>query len=332
MTDDSNPASAGTAPLGVDDGMSEIFGLLSGQSEETTADERDDEDAETGSDEDGLTPDDIPDDEDGEGSEDEEPTPDTDEEPKVRLADGTEVTLAEVEEWRKGTLRQADYTRKTQELAEQRKQAETLAAEAQQRASEVDKTLQLAIMAAERHLPPAPDASMLDTDPIGYLQAEKAHEAAVGELRQLYAQQQQLVEQHQQQQMQQFEEMKAREAQALLTAMPHLKDPKRLKQFQTDLVEAMAFYGFQDSDLSSLYDHRTVRLAADAVAYRKLMAKKMETVRAAKGKPAPVLTTGKRPSPAEADRKGTRDAMQRLQSTGSIHDGAEVIARLLKGR
>lgn len=38
--------------------------------------------------------------------------------------DGEEFTLDEIREWRKSGLRQADYTRKTQEVAKQRKEAE----------------------------------------------------------------------------------------------------------------------------------------------------------------------------------------------------------------
>src|SRR5690606_4606988 len=57
-------------------------------------------------------------------SDDETSEDDQAEEPKYRLTDGTEVTLAEIEEWRKGNLRQSDYTRKTMELAETRKELE----------------------------------------------------------------------------------------------------------------------------------------------------------------------------------------------------------------
>ena len=47
----------------------------------------------------------------------------TPDEPKVKLDDGTELT---VEELKKGYMRQADYTRKTQETAALRKEAETI--------------------------------------------------------------------------------------------------------------------------------------------------------------------------------------------------------------
>lgn len=41
----------------------------------------------------------------------------------VTLPDGTKVSVNEIEEWRKGNMRQADYTQKTQEVAEMRRAA-----------------------------------------------------------------------------------------------------------------------------------------------------------------------------------------------------------------
>ncbi|WP_216073718.1 hypothetical protein, partial [Acinetobacter baumannii] len=37
---------------------------------------------------------------------------------RIRLADGTEATAEQIQEWRDAGLRTADYTRKTQEVAE----------------------------------------------------------------------------------------------------------------------------------------------------------------------------------------------------------------------
>lgn len=43
-------------------------------------------------------------------------------EPKITLPDGRELTVAEILEWEQGNLRQADYSRKTQELANRRRE------------------------------------------------------------------------------------------------------------------------------------------------------------------------------------------------------------------
>ena len=48
-----------------------------------------------------------------------------DHDPEIEIG-GEKVKLSQIQEWRKGYLRQDDYTRKTQQLAEQRKQIEQL--------------------------------------------------------------------------------------------------------------------------------------------------------------------------------------------------------------
>lgn len=47
--------------------------------------------------------------------------------PPVFNIDGEEITLDQIKEWKADGLRQADYTRKTQEIAEQRRQIEAMA-------------------------------------------------------------------------------------------------------------------------------------------------------------------------------------------------------------
>lgn len=329
MTESITPSDGGNAGLGVAQGADAIHSLLMGQSATTTAPEDEDDapetDVEAGEAEtsDAEAEADATDDED-------DTADDGSQETTVRLPDGTELTLAEIAELQKGSLRQADYTRKTQELAEQRKATEAAIAEAQQRASHYEQQIDFAIRVAEQYLPPAPDASMLETDPIGYLQAKEHYQAKVGELRSLYEQR----EQHRQysvaEQMRQFEDMKAKEGQALLSAMPHLKDKSRLEAFQKDILDALPAYGYTADDLKAVYDHRLVRMMADAIAWRKLQSQKPVAAKKA-ADAAPVVQAGKRSSPADQKARSVRDAQQRLRTSGSLRDGAAVLERLLKG-
>ena len=52
-------------------------------------------------------------------------TDDADEELEVIEIDGEEVTLDQIKEWKRGTLREQDYTKKTQALADERKALES---------------------------------------------------------------------------------------------------------------------------------------------------------------------------------------------------------------
>lgn len=261
----------------------------------------------------------------------ETPSTETDEKPRVRLADGTEVDLAEVEEWRKGALRQSDYTRKTQELAAQRKEYEQRQAEIAQKTTQVQQQIDFAITVAEAYLPKPPSPDMLDTDPIGYLQQKEYYEAKVYELRQLYETRERHNHEQNAQRLQTFEEMKRKEGEALLSAMPQLKDRAKLESFQKDILEALPHYGFSADDLKSVYDHRLVRMIGDAVAYRKLMASKSKVdAKVKEAAPvAPVQPAGKRTSPAEAEGKAVQDMRRELRRTGDRHVATKIIAKML---
>lgn len=253
------------------------------------------------------------------------------EKPKVRLSDGTEVDLDEVEEWRKGALRQSDYTRKTQELAAQRKEYEQRQAEIAQKTTQVQQQIDFAIAVAEAYLPKPPSPDMLDTDPIGYLQQKEHYEAKVYELRQLYETRERHNHEQNAQRLQTFEEMKRKEGEALLSAMPQLKDRAKLESFQKDILEALPHYGFSADDLKSVYDHRLVRVIGDAAAYRKLMASKPKVEAKTKeaAPVAPVQPAGKRTSAAEAEGRVVKDLRNELRKTGSRHAATKLIAKML---
>lgn len=77
--------------------------------------------------------------EDGE-PEDSEETDDEDSDLYLEL-DGEEVPLSQVKEWKQGYLRQSDYTKKTTDVANQRKANEKLAQELQQKQSGLDEII-----------------------------------------------------------------------------------------------------------------------------------------------------------------------------------------------
>lgn len=329
MEESITPPDGGNASLNQEQGRSAIADLLNGKPKpanppaekraapEPEAQEADDYEATSS----------TPDDDTDEAPE----APETFEKPRVRLSDGTEVDLDEVEEWRKGTLRQSDYTRKTQELAAQRKEYETRQAEITQKTQEFSQSIEFSIAVAEHYFPKAPDPSLLDTDPIGYLQSKENYEARANELRQLYAARENHRQHQASEQMRSFEEMKTREGQALLEALPHLKDPKRLEGFQKDILENLPHYGYTADDLKSVYDHRLIRMFNDAIAFRKLNAQKAKVEAKSKdAQPvAPVQATGKRTSAAESGGRAIQDLQKELRKTGSRHTATELIKRLL---
>lgn len=239
---------------------------------------------------------------------------------KIKLDDGSVVTVAEL---KKGHLRVADYTRKSMEVAQERKAVE----EHKSRVSSLEAALtqqrEFVASLASQFIPQPPDRAIMDHDPLGYMQAKAAYDDQMATLMQL---QQQRDEAAQRQQHETVEQAKARletERTALFEAMPDLKDPKRMEQLKADVGNVfLPHYGFSQEELDGA-DHRMIKVIRDAIKYQKLLAKKSETKAKVESKP-PVMASGKRRSAEGQQQTERQRAMDRLTKTGSFKDALKL--------
>jgi hypothetical protein len=229
---------------------------------------------------------------------------------KVKLSDGSEVTVAEL---KAGSLRQADYTRKTMEVSAARREIEQRQADIAQRAQAYEQQVNLALEIVAASLPQEPDTALLASDPVGYMQHKAFYDRRVGELQQLMAAKQNHEQAQRNQQQESLKTYVAGEMQLLQTAMPELSDAGKRQAFSTDLANAIGKYGFSEKDLANVYDHRLYLLGRDLIAYQKLMANKPQALAKTKGKPA--MTPQGRKSP-QAQRQQARQAdLAKLRET-----------------
>jgi hypothetical protein len=222
-------------------------------------------------------------------------------------------------------MRQKDYTRKTQELSEQRKAFE---AEYQQVASERQQYAQL-LSALEQQLQQTSGAepdwdTLRATDPIEYsLQWTEWQRGQ--QKRQLIA-----AEQQRMQQLAQVEQQKAmaqtleRERQALLTVVPEWKDAEKAKVEKAMVIEQGKKLGFSDEELAQAFDHRAIVALRKAALYDQLMSKK-QTVEQSKPAPQKVVKPGTK---GTVDNSAKRRAEQRFNQSGSIRDAAALLSFL----
>jgi len=328
MTDDSTPegtveqdASAPNADALLDRflGVSEEEDTPNEQDETEQAAEAQSEEADTDlpADDDAGKEDDAKEEQEGESQAESEAGRFVGHDGRVRLPDGTVTTVNELI---RGNLREADYTRKTQETAALREELQSRQAELAQR----EQTIDLAIDIARAYLPQEPDQSMIHTDPIGYLQQKAEYDARMGQLQQLYAARQQAEQARSTQTVEQKKEVLRREAEALFHAMPELRDPAKLNQFNADMVKAVERYGFSPQDVAAAEDHRLFLLARDAMAYQKLMAAKPKAMAKTEGKPP--LAPGRRQSPQGAKQRDRQSDWQRVRSShGKDNDALDRI-------
>ncbi|MFC0246413.1 hypothetical protein ACFOLL_04420 [Falsochrobactrum ovis] len=236
---------------------------------------------------------------------------------KVRLADGSVVTIGEL---KRSSLREADYTRKTQELAAHRKELEARYADIAQKAQSFEQQASLAIEILAAHMPQEPDISTLRDDPVGYWEQKAQYDARLQQLHQLQAARQYAAQEQQARVQHERAQYLHQQKEALLAAMPELQDPAKANSFTAELVNTIEVYGFSKEDLGTVEDHRLFLLARDAMAYRKLMAAKPKAKAKAEGKPP--LAPGRRQGPTAGRKNDRQQDWQRLRNSGGKDEAA----------
>lgn len=239
---------------------------------------------------------------------------------KVRLEDGTVVTVGELT---RNNLFQADYTRKTQEVAETRKRVEAKEAELDGFAGQLQQQRDFLLHVAQQVLPQKPDPSMIDEDIIGYQRAMAEYDAKmqmIGGINQQIAS----VQQQQQAIMQQrSQERLHQEAEKIALEMPELKNPQTYQKFWGDTVDMMTEYGFTTDELDTAIDHRFFRVFKDLQKYRKAIktAPKVQE----KVKTRPPLKAGKRMDVKQKSSRSKQANSDQLRKTGTMEAGVAAL-------
>ena len=215
------------------------------------------------------------------------------------------------EELLKGYSREADYTRKAQDLAAHRQAVE---AENQRIASErahYAAQLEQVATVLQSQLPPPPDQSRLHTDPIGYMQDKEIYEARVQQLRGVLAERQR-AEQLNQQQMReaQAEHLKAAREQ-LLERLPEWRKPEVAKKEQAQVADYLRTLGYADQEIAAAADPRAIEMARKAMLFDQLQASAPSVRERVANAPKMVRPGTSGPAPDK-----TKSIVQRLKRSG----------------
>jgi hypothetical protein len=243
--------------------------------------------------------------------------------------DGEEIT---VEELKAANLRQRDYTRKTQELAEQRKTLEAQYSEIERERAQYAQMLPALQQRLEQKEQEPDWDTLYDTDPTMAAKAERqwrkqqeerqAQIAAVqAEQQRVYALQQQKVQQMQEQYVSQQREI-------LPEVIPEWRDSKVAAQEATQIRDFLLGEGFTEQDIGGLTNATLVKLARKAMLYDRGETR----VTAAKAKPkkarAKTLRSGSKASQPRP-KSDAQKAIQNAKQSGRIQDAASAIKALL---
>lgn len=238
-----------------------------------------------------------------------------------------EVTLDEL---KKSYQLGSDYTKKTQEVAEQRKVIEQ-EAKAIVEARQVRDQYSSKLQAVENFLmsnndTPEDLAAMSENDPIGYAKVVADMTLKKEQLQTIQAEKHRLAQQQQSEQASQLQSFVHEEAQKLAESLPEFSDKAKGEQVRNDIRSYGKKIGFTDQELSQVYDSRHVLVLHKAAQYDKLMAGKAG-VKKRVAKAPRTVKGGAKVKQTNTDIK--RKQMKRLQETGTARDAAALFENFI---
>ena len=265
--------------------------------------------------------------EDVEGEEEETEEEEPVESKFVVKVDGKELEV-DKEELIRGYQREADYTRKTQKLAEERRLVESefqqVLAEREQYAQVLGQLKQK----VQEFEPAEPDWNALEAqDPVEYarqwthyqrrqqqMQAINQEEARVNALRKV-------------EQQKHLQELLIAERDKLIEKIPDWKSPEKAKVERDGVLEYGKQLGFSDAELDQVTDSRAVIALYKAWKYDQLMSKKPELQ--SKIKKAPKLLSPGHTGLVSSKSSDKARAQTRLAQTGSVKDAAALFDKFI---
>lgn len=230
---------------------------------------------------------------------------------RVRIGDD-EVDLT-LEELRLGYMRQGDYTRKTQQVAEGRKQAEAeLEALTAQRESYANQLAQLETALNQSEPTQEYWDALQAEDPIEYVKQREALRDRRDALAQVQSEQQRVQQEQLQQLQTQTQERLKQEAEKLLDVIPEWRDADvATKQKNAVYTYAQRHLGYSEQELSQIGDHRAVNALRKAYLYDELMKQKPAATKKTKAAPK-MAKAGQPTSKREISAKRKRQQLSNI--------------------
>lgn len=240
--------------------------------------------------------------------------------------DGQDIEVTQ-EELINGYSRQQDYTRKTQELSQQRKTIEQQQAELAQRDAIYSQLLPKMEAQLKGELANEPDWSKLyEDDPVGYVREKQLWDEKKEKAQAIQAEQQRLQEEAFAEQQKQIQQQVEFGQQRLLELIPEWQNPEVAAKEKAAIRDyAINTLEYTQQEVDSVYDYRALLGLRKAWLNDKIA----ETVKKKPTQKAPARVA--RPGTVNKKKSVTpvRRAKQRLAKSGKVQDAAKVFEQLI---
>ena len=271
-----------------------------------------------------------------EGEEESEETDVEEEELYTVKVDGAEREV-NLDELLNGYSRQSDYTKKTQQLAQERQQMgqlqqqwqqEMIAAqtERQQYIDALGQVVNQSMTGLEEYAN-IDWATLKEDDPIAYVTRRDEFREAQENVRAMQGQQAYAMQQ-QEAEIQNAIQYRTREEMGMLVQkIPEWKDKDTRQELTKNLREYATGQGFSPEEISSLIDHRSLIVLLKAQKYD---AMQNSDVKSKKLKNKPNVVRSGTGTTSKATSKSKRAAkMKRLQNTGHVDDAVSILEDMM---
>ena len=252
------------------------------------------------------------------------------EQPRYRVKVSGEEVEVSLDELLNGYSRTADYQKKTQSLAEQRKAVETERVKIEE-AAKTRETYSQRLQVIEQLLQQqnqGEDLSALKSeDPIAYAVAMAEKVEREKQLQAVQAERQRVQQEQQAHQQALLQKHIQGEQAKLMEAIPEFKDDVKAEVIRRDIRNYAKSQGFTDQELSQVYDSRAVLALYKAAQYDKLMANKGAATK--KVAVAPKTIRPGTSNPQSSENEAMKKERAKLRQTGNKKDAARLIERFL---
>tara|TARA_R100001510_G_scaffold7696_1_gene5967 strand:+ start:7652 stop:8677 length:1026 start_codon:yes stop_codon:yes gene_type:complete len=244
--------------------------------------------------------------------------------------DGKDVEVT-LEELKNGYSRQADYTRKSQVLAEQRQKADQELAATQQERQRYISQLEHVTKSADAQIQKYQntDWDRLKTDnPEEYYAKRDEFRELKENKRKVEEERNKVIIKQQQETAKQWQETLTHQQEVLSKRLPEWNDPDKGPKLKQNIKNFALDKGFTEQEVNSLIDARSVDVLHKAMLYENLLATKISKK---KTKVVPKVTKpGTGTTKGDVMSEKTAQLKRRAKSTGKVDDAAKLIESLMK--
>ena len=259
-----------------------------------------------------------------------------DEDPLYAVTINGEEHEVTFDELLRGYSRQSDYTRKTQELSNDRKQMEslqqqynsevaTIQAERQQYMESLNQIIANSSAGLDKFAN-LDWQSLKDTDPIEYVTKKEEFREAQEKVQQMQQEQYHAQQRHAEESKQLRSQILQEEHGKLSAALPEWSEPEKQKKMASEIRDYASSQGFSAEEINSLIDHRSLLVLLKASKYDAMQKADVKSKKL-KNKPR-VIRSGTGRSKGEDSKSKHTAKMKRLRSSGHVDDAASILEDL----